>query len=146
MTINVPSSGGAGQPRVWLKTVNKGEETAQEYVSFDPAETKNTFNEKPRNTNRGIRSDFAILNRKIKRSLKRQIARRNHRKSSRGETPLEPPSGKDAETTNNIKNSNDDSINQTIAFRKLTKIKYGTPIKIATLNLRGIKRLGKREK
>ena len=88
ITATMPSSGGAGQPRVWLKTYKKNDETIQEHqVGRNPAETENTVNAKPRNTNRGIRSDFAILNRNLKRSLKRQISRNNNRQMHRGGNP-----------------------------------------------------------
>ena len=47
----------------------------------------------------------------------------------------------------NIYNNNNDTVSkQNIARGRLNKIKYGTDIRFATLNIRGIKRLGKREK
>ena len=49
-------------------------------------------------------------------------------------------------TENQENNNNNETTNKTIAFNCLIKLKYGTEIKMATLNIRGIKRLGKREK
>ena len=141
----MPSSGGAGQPRVWLKTVKKGEEALQEHTGQNPAETENTKNLGSRNTKRGIRSESAINIRKMKRSLKRQIARKTHRKSSRGEIPLEPttvgkPQGKDQH------NDKQTERNKKFETNCLIKMDYGKELTFATLNIRGIKRLGKREK
>ena len=86
ITTKTPSSGGAGQPRVWLTTKKQGENTTQEFqVGHNPAETESTVIAKPRNTNRGLRSDFAVLNRKLKRSLKRQISRKSNRQLLRGQ-------------------------------------------------------------
>ena len=99
MTIKTPSSGGTGQPPVWLKTIKKGEETHTEYSSQNPAETESTNITRSRNTERGLRSEQATNERKMKRSLKRLIARKNTRKCSRGETPLEPVDRENANKT-----------------------------------------------
>ena len=76
----MPSSGGAGQPRVWLRTIENQQGKTQEHTwGRNPAETENTVNAKPRNTNRGIRSRGRKEQRREDRTNKRRIARQTHR-------------------------------------------------------------------
>ena len=123
----MPSSGGAGPPRVWLKPIKNNQEIAQEHQwGHNPAETENT-KQKPRNTNRGIRSNIAIQTRKTKRSIKRQVSRKDSRKYfSRGETPLELTKIKNAtETTENQdKHNKDETHNNNKATTYSQKLKY----------------------
>ena len=124
-----PSSGGAGQPRVWLKSVKNGNEKNQEYTDHNPAETESTGKQRDRKPEkRGIRSENATNERKIKRSLKRQISRKSKRKFNRGVIPLESDISGNTANTNN-ENNNHIPENQPKTQRKhlnsLTKLKYG---------------------
>ena len=88
--------------------------------------TEGPRGETRRNTKHGLRSQEAIETRKEKRTLKRWNDRREHRKA-KGKTPG-PPRGAQEPTA-----------------RHKVKMAAGTTIKIATLNVRGMKQIGKRE-
>ena len=104
---NSPSSGGAGQPRVRLKTVKNNDEQIQEYIDLNPAETESTGKQRDRKPEkRGIRSENATNEKKIKRSSKRQISRKNKRKTNRGVLPLESDILGNTANTSNGNNNN----------------------------------------
>ena len=122
---------------------------------WQPAETKSQ--EKPRNTNRGLRSFESIEFRKWKRSQKRKEARQYHRECTKGAAaPLESEylGQENRKVTgsylqHNVETNEEPSNKpdlKTIWERKPHKIKYGRKTRFATYNIRGIKRIGKREK
>ena len=82
-----------------------------------------------RNTCRGLRSEKATEERREKRSMKRWRKRREHRdeKNSKKEVNPRPPGAQEP------------------AEPSLPKMKYGGKLKIATLNTKGLKQVGKRE-
>ena len=78
-------AGTAGQPR-WpdktnIKTFSKIEPPAE--TETDPTGGRPKNKKLHRNTERGIRSQDSILNRRIKRSLRRNLARRMHRRKGK---------------------------------------------------------------
>ena len=83
-----------------------------------------------RNTKRGFRSKEKTEERKIKRNFKKRIARRNHRKKGQ------------ANKQNQTKNANSASAQEP---HTRSKIELGKPVHIATLNVRGTNKMGKRE-
>ena len=99
-----------------------------------PEETKNDHTSKEnwckqRNSKRGIRSKEAIERRREKRTTKRRIVRRNKRFLLRG-------------TKRDAKDRHSATAQEPL---KKEKIKYGLGIWIATQNIHGVMRPGKRE-
>ena len=90
-----------------------------------------------RNTNRGIRSGDAIDKRRERRTQKRREARRQKRASQVEEAG-------DANTIER-KERVDGGASAQEPRRAAEKIRYATTLKIATLNVKGMKRMGKRE-
>ena len=92
--------------------------------------TQAVSRKRQRNTKRGLRSKQKIEERKIKRNYKKREARRKHRAERQANKPQ--------------RNQNANSASAQEPLKKL-KIELGKEIHIATLNIRGTNKLGKRE-
>ena len=92
--------------------------------------TQAVSRQRPRNSKRGLRSNQKIEERKIKRSFKKREARRKHRTE------------RQANKSKKNKKANSASAQEPL---KKIKIELGKEIHIATLNIRGTNKMGKRE-
>ena len=117
-------SGAAGHPRHGSPSQRRPKTGPTEVVMDASTYNKRT----KRNTNRGFRGREAIEKRRSQRSLKRQEKRREHRRSTGSTT--RPERAQEPET-NKIKGG---------AMQDIpTKVEYGAEIKVATVNVHGVK-------
>ena len=113
--------GRAGQPR---ELAPCGDQKAR--VTPNP-------NTRPRNTKRGIRNQITIELRRERRTHKRRLARNKHKQLGKGNIIKQRK-----------KNHTATAQEPTSKF-KFSKIKLGRHLRIATLNIRGVKKPGVRE-
>ena len=115
--------GAAGQPRSASSDLRR-------------PKTPNAEDDKnrPRNMYRGLRKPETVIERRLKRSMKRRKARREKRRSSSRPTRAQEPGGKERRMHVTKENC-----------RIVPIIEYGRQLRAGTLNIRGLKKAGKRE-